>query len=94
MYRQIFKPTEYDRAIPVVIPREWQGQSIEIIAFPVSSLSETPPAAAAADDDAAAAAADDDFYKLCGAWESDQSAEEMAAELKASRNFREKNAAF
>ena len=88
MYRQIFKPTEYDRAIPVVIPREWQGQSIEIIAFPVSSLSETPPAAAAA------AADDDDFYKLCGAWESDQSAEEMAAELKASRNFREKNAAF
>jgi hypothetical protein len=79
MYRQIFKPTEYDHTIPVTIPREWYGQSIEIIAFPVTASSETP------------STDDDDFYKLCGMWESDQSAEEMVTELKAARNFREKN---
>jgi hypothetical protein len=82
MYRQIFKPTEYNHTIPVTIPHEWHGQSIEIIAFPVATPSETPPTD------------DDDFYKLCGAWESGQSAEDMAAELKASRNFREKNTAL
>jgi hypothetical protein len=67
MYRQIFKPTEYKHTIPVTIPREWHGQSVEIIAFPVETPSEMPTTA------------DSDFYKLCGAWESDQSAEEMAA---------------
>jgi hypothetical protein len=82
MYRQIFKPTEYNHTIPVTIPREWYGQSVEIIAFPVTTPSETQPVAG------------DDFYKLCGAWESGQSAEEMAAELKAARNFRGKNTAF
>jgi hypothetical protein len=82
MYRQIFKPTAYNHTIPITIPREWCGQSVEIIAFPITSPPETLPIT------------DDDFYKLCGAWESDQSAEEMAAELKATRNFREKNTAF
>jgi hypothetical protein len=65
-----------------MIPSEWQGQSIEIIAFPVSPPSETPPVS------------DDDFYALCGSWESAQGAEEMAAELKAARNFRKKNTTF
>jgi hypothetical protein len=82
MYRQIFKPTEYKHTISVTIPREWRGLSVEIIAFPIETPSETPTTA------------DDDFYKLCGAWESDQNAEEMAAELKSARNFREKNTVF
>ncbi|MDR3198660.1 MAG: hypothetical protein LBU34_12405, partial [Planctomycetaceae bacterium] len=34
---------------------------------------------------------DEDFYGLCGKWESDQTAEEMIAELKAARHFREKD---
>ena len=83
MYRQIFKPTAYDHTILVTIPREWQGQSIEIIAFPVAvpCTGESP-------------VTDKEFYKLCGAWESDQSAEEMAADLKAARMFRERNIDF
>jgi hypothetical protein len=82
MYRQIFKPTEYGHTIPVWIPSEWYGQTVEVIAFPIISTPETPPAV------------DEDFYKLCGAWESAQSAEEMAAELKAARKFREKDTIF
>ncbi|MDR0692846.1 MAG: hypothetical protein LBF69_07415, partial [Prevotellaceae bacterium] len=79
MYRQIFKPTTYNHTIPITIPREWQGQSIEIIAFPVAApYPEDAPVT------------DKEFYKLCGAWESDQSAEEMAADLKAARKFRER----
>jgi hypothetical protein len=82
MYRQIFKPTEYDQTIPVKIPREWYGQTIEIIAFPVTAAIETPTVS------------EEDFYGLCGKWESDQTAEEMTAELKAARSFREKETAF
>jgi hypothetical protein len=37
---------------------------------------------------------DEEFYKLSGAWESEQSAEEMVAELKAARKFRDKNIGF
>jgi hypothetical protein len=73
MYRQIFKLTEYDQMIPIRIPHEWCGQTIEVIAFPVTAVSETPTVA------------DEDFYGLCGKWESAQTAEEMAAELKAAR---------
>ncbi|MDR1415965.1 MAG: hypothetical protein LBJ57_00935 [Prevotellaceae bacterium] len=69
MYRQIFKPTEHDHTTLVRIPREWYGQTVEIIAFPIT----TPPTMPSV--------TDEDFYKLCGAWESSQSAEEMAAEL-------------
>jgi hypothetical protein len=82
MYRQIFKPTEYNNTISVTIPREWYGQSVEIIAFPVTAPSDAEPIT------------DEEFYKLCGAWESDQSAEEMVAELKAARKFRNKNIHF
>jgi hypothetical protein len=82
MYRQIFKPTEYDHTISVEAPREWYGQTIEVIAFPIIAPPKTP------------AVVDEDFYKLCGAWESPQSAEEMAAELKAARKFREKDTTF
>ncbi|MDR0733378.1 MAG: hypothetical protein LBF08_04875 [Dysgonamonadaceae bacterium] len=82
MYRQIFKPTEHDHTIPVTIPREWYGQTVEVIAFPIVASPETPPTS------------DDDFYRLCGAWESEKSAEEMAAEIKSARKFKEKDTAF
>jgi hypothetical protein len=82
MYRQIFKPTEYDHTIPVEVPREWYGQTVEVIAFPITVPPKTP------------SVVDEEFYKLCGAWESAQSAEEMAAELKVARKFREKDITF
>ncbi|MDR1680844.1 MAG: hypothetical protein LBS12_03565 [Prevotellaceae bacterium] len=82
MYRQIFKPTEYEHTIPITIPHEWFGQSVEVIAFPIA----TPPDMQAGDDD--------DFYTLCGAWESDKSAEAMAEEFRAARNFRDKPTVF
>jgi hypothetical protein len=33
MYRQIFTPSEQNNA--VVMPREWYGMEVEVIAFPV-----------------------------------------------------------
>jgi hypothetical protein len=80
MYRQIFTPNEKNCSITLSIPREWYGQQVEVIAFPVSTSDKIET--------------DDDFYRLCGAWESTQSAEEMVAELKAARKFREKDLSF
>jgi len=40
MYRQIFIPNEQNNNIPFVIPREWYGQPVEIIAFPVCNADE------------------------------------------------------
>jgi hypothetical protein len=83
MYRQVFIPNEQNSHIPLTIPREWYGQLVEIIAFPV-------PAAG----NRAQPSSDDDFYNLYGAWESGQTAEDMAAELKAARQFGKREAAF
>jgi hypothetical protein len=80
MYRQIFIPTENNHTIS--IPREWYGKTVEIIAFPVTSSPEAEPIS------------DEEFFKLSGSWESDQTAEEMVAELKAARKFREKGLNF
>jgi hypothetical protein len=33
MYRQVFTPTERNNT--VIMPREWYGREIEVIAFPV-----------------------------------------------------------
>lgn len=82
MYRQIFIPSEQNNNIPFIIPREWYGQTIEIIAFPVSIVNDSQENA------------EDDFFKLCGAWESEQSAEEMVTELKSARYFKERNLSF
>ena len=65
MYRQIFTPAEHNGIIPVTIPREWYGQMVEIIAFPVSTIVKSHEEVS-----------DEDFMKLCGAWESDKSAED------------------
>ena len=80
MYRQVFIPNEKSNYIPFTIPREWYGQLIEVIAFPIFTKIEDNN--------------DEDFFKLCGAWESDQSAEEMVSELKSARKFKEKNLSF
>jgi len=83
MYRQILTPTEYNSIISVTIPREWYGQMVEIIAFPVSAPIESPKKIS-----------DDDFMKLSGAWESEKSAEEMVTELREARRFRKKELTF
>jgi hypothetical protein len=82
MYRQVFTPNEQNSTIPFTVPREWYGQLIEVIAFPISTFVHQQKSD------------DDDFYSLCGAWESDQSAEEMVAEIKSARKFREKDLMF
>jgi hypothetical protein len=83
MYRQIFIPDKQNNHIPFTIPHEWYGLPVEIIVFPVIEPNnlQSPPN-------------DDDFYRLSGVWESDQSAEEMAKELKAARKFRKKDLSF
>lgn len=83
MYRQILTPTESNHIIPVTIPREWYGKEVEIIAFPIETNKKSKKLIN-----------EDDFMKICGAWESDKSAEEMAADLRASRLFREKDLSF
>jgi hypothetical protein len=79
MYRQIFTPTERNHTIPFTIPSEWYGKEVEFIVFPVTTQVESNRVVS-----------DDDFMELCGAWESNQSAEEMIAEIKGARKFREK----
>jgi len=81
MYRQIFIPNEYNNYIPFTIPHEWYGQMVEVIVFPISIINKEENT-------------DEDFYKLCGSWDSEQSAEEMASELKSSRNFNKLNLSF
>jgi hypothetical protein len=84
MYRQVFTPTEHNNIIPVTIPREWYGQEVEIIAFPLIA---TPI-------EKKKKISEDDFMKLAGAWESDESAEDMVAGLRAARHFRKKDLSF
>jgi hypothetical protein len=73
MYRKILIPTEHNNIIPVTIPREWYGQKVEIIAFPISA-EETKESKREAQ-----------FMKLCGAWKSDKSAEEIISDIYDSR---------
>jgi hypothetical protein len=40
MYRQVFTSTSGDISIP--IPQSWYGQSIEVIAFPVTEIQPEP----------------------------------------------------
>jgi hypothetical protein len=82
MYKRIFRPTENEPTIAIPIPREWQGKFVEIVAMPVTPSPKEK------------SISDEEFFKLCGAWESDQSADEMVAELKAARTFREKDIEF
>ena len=76
MFRQVFTPTEGNNAIPAVpIPREWYGQEVEIIIFPISHEEKTN-----------IESKDNRLLKLCGAWKSEKSAEEIIADIFNSRN--------
>ena len=81
MYRKIFIPTEHNSIIPLTIPPEWYGRKVELIAFPV------PPEEIKRTKESE----EEEFMKLCGAWESDKSAEEMVAEIRAARKFKERD---
>jgi hypothetical protein len=35
MYRKIFTPNEQNSVIPLDIPREWYGQTVEVLVFPL-----------------------------------------------------------
>jgi len=79
MYRKIFIPTEHDSIVPFTIPREWYGKKIKFTICPDSTKE---------------IKGEEEFMKLCGAWESDKSAEEMVAEIRDARKFRERDLAL
>jgi hypothetical protein len=79
MYKRIFRPTGNEPTIAIPIPREWQGKFVEVTATLMTPKKKT---------------SEEVLRKLCGAWESEQSADEMVAELKAARTFREKDLEF
>ena len=76
MFRQVFTPTEKNNAIPyVTIPREWYGQEVEIIVFPINYEEKNNMESK-----------DNRLSKFCGAWKSEKSAEEIIADIYKSRN--------
>jgi len=76
MYRHVFTPTEKNNVIPpVTIPREWYGQEVEIIIFPINHEEKNN-----------IESKENKLLKLCGAWKSEKSAEEIIADLYSNRN--------
>lgn len=76
MFRQVFTPTEKNSAIPsVTIPREWYGQEVEILIFPVKHEEKNN-----------VESKENKLLKLCGAWRSKKSAEEIIADIYNSRS--------
>ena len=43
MYRKIFTPSEQNSNIPVTVPREWYGQPVEVIIFPLVDANDKLP---------------------------------------------------
>ena len=75
MFRQVFIPTADNSVLPSVdIPREWYGQEVEIIVFPIKCERKTHTESK-----------EDRLLKLCGAWKSEKSAEEIIATIYNSR---------
>jgi len=75
MFRQVFIPTADNNRIPLVnIPNEWYGQEIEMLVFPVKYNETT-----------SIESKEDRLLKLCGAWKSEKSAEEIVANIYNSR---------
>ena len=75
MFRQVFIPTESNSVLPPVnIPREWYGQEVEVIVFPIKYEKTTT-----------IENKEDRLLKLCGAWQSEKSAEEIIANIYDSR---------
>jgi hypothetical protein len=83
MYRRLLVPDADNNIVPLVVPREWYGKEVEIIMFPTMPYTKEKNNIRNAD-----------FMKLAGAWESKESAEDMAVNIKASRHFREKEFAL
>jgi len=75
MFRQVFIPTEDNNRIPLVnIPNEWYGKEIEILVFPVKY-----------EEKKNIETKEERLLKLCGAWKSEKSAEEIIANIYNSR---------
>ena len=76
MFREVFIPSEENNIIPsVTIPREWYGQEVEIIIFPINHIEKNNEESK-----------EDKLLKLCGAWKSKKSAEEIITMIYDSRN--------
>ena len=68
MFRHIFIPTEENNTIPLVnIPKEWYNHEVEVIIFPVKSTNNKSK--------------ENRLMKLCGAWKSNKSAEDIIANI-------------
>ena len=75
MFRQVFIPTESNNVLPPVnIPREWYGQEVEMIVFPIKYERK-----------ANTESKEDRLLKLCGAWQSEKSAEDIIDIIYSSR---------
>jgi len=74
MYRKIFIPSEVNSNIPFVIPREWYGREVEVVFFPAGLARETNKESR-----------EDRLMKLCGAWMSEKSAEDIISDIYESR---------
>ena len=75
MFRQVFIPTEDNSGLPPMnIPREWYGQEVEIIVFPIKY-----------EEKKNMESKEERLIKLCGAWKSEKSAEEIIADIYSSR---------
>jgi len=75
MFRQVFIPTENNNRIPPVnIPLEWYGQKIEILVFPIKHKEKIN-----------IETKEERLFKLCGAWKSEKSTEEIIANIYNSR---------
>ena len=76
MLRQVFTPIEGKNAIPEInIPREWYGQEVEIIIFPVSHKENNN-----------LESKESKLLKLCGSWKSKKTAEEIISNIYGSRS--------
>jgi len=76
MFREVFIPSEENNIIqPVTIPREWYGQEVEVIIFPINYKEKNN-----------VESKEDRLLKLCGAWKSEKSAAEIIATIYGSRN--------
>jgi hypothetical protein len=75
MFRHVFIPTENNNIVPsVTIPREWYGYEVEVIVFPVKPAKETNKENR-----------ENRLMKLCGAWISEKSAEDIISDIYNSR---------
>jgi len=68
MFRHIFIPTEENSAIPLVsIPKSWYNHEVELIVFPLKPTNNDNK--------------ENRLIKLCGAWKSNKSAEDIIANI-------------